>query len=184
MKDIDAAWLAAVIDGEGTISICKDKRKDGTVRYDPLISICNNNLDFLKKVESLVCAGGVSIKSKGVVGRKSVNYSYSVRQMDAIETTLKSIFQYLIIKRRRAEQVLELIEYKRGFRDSFVYDGVVFDSFARDAGLKGRHHLKGNRGDPEGHRRAAVNCRNNHLKGNRGRHEQHVLSGSRKGKVW
>lgn len=66
MNDIDAAWLAAAIDGEGTISITKDKRKDGTFRYAPLISICNTNIDFLKNVERIINAGGVSIHEQHV----------------------------------------------------------------------------------------------------------------------
>jgi len=56
MKDVDAAWLAAAMDGEGTISISK-RRKSRFVMF----ALYNNNLEFIQKGMNIIrsCYGDV-----------------------------------------------------------------------------------------------------------------------------
>lgn len=93
--DADAAWLAALIDGEGTVDIHPTSHEGG---YQVRISIANTNRQLLERAAAITRYGTVQMNGKGVnlpVGRWQV----TSRQAAAI---LYRIHPYLIAKQRQA----------------------------------------------------------------------------------
>jgi hypothetical protein len=166
MRDVDAAWLAAAIDGEGSISIKKNKNK---TRDIPYIALYNNNKEFIEKGARLMGIRSLS-KSKNC-------FRIYVSNKDDIVRIILSIAPFIIIKRHNARCVLQMIE---GEIDSHITP--IMENDRPSTSLNAKNYLKGNRGNSEGHRMAAMCARNNHLKGNYGNKEQHRLAGMRKGK--
>jgi hypothetical protein len=154
MKDVDAAWLAAAIDGEGTISLVKNRSRTS---FSPFIGVFNNNEEFCKKAERLVGSGGIS--------KQGHCYRFTTKRLDRVESTLKEILPYLIVKKSNAKLLLnwlmtrdeKIFDILRGSRSKKMKDIVVCKN----------NHLKGNRGRSEQHRRSALSAVNHHLKGNR-----------------
>ncbi len=111
LTEPERAWLAAIIDGEGTITI--SKVKDIEYRrgfyYCPKLEISNTNKTVLDKVWQLVGAGGVYIaKREQSAWKKKWAYMASAGVMRAI---LPQIIPYLIIKRAQAERMWEYLKY-------------------------------------------------------------------------
>lgn len=181
MEEWQKAWLAAAIDGDGSISINKypRKRKDGTQGLFVKIGVYNAYEDFCRRAFELVGAGGVT-ERKGMKGRR--HYVFSCSGASDVKKVLMDIQPYLIVKAKNAELVLKFIDEKeRGVVEESKYiDSTESLKKAKDGG-GARHHLKGWRGSSEAHRAAALHAKNNHLKGWRGDPEGHSNIGKRKG---
>src|SRR5690606_38909069 len=58
MSDPDAAWLAALIDGEGTVTIGKTKRSESNDAHADIYSVClsvaNTSMPLLEKAARLM----------------------------------------------------------------------------------------------------------------------------------
>lgn len=107
LTDAQAAWLAALFDGEGTIGLWRIRRHanaSGWV-YRAGLSIANTNRQLLEAVNSLV--DGWATVGDMRDGNKSHRPCYKVvlRQRAAL-TVLRQIAPYLIVKRRQAEIVM------------------------------------------------------------------------------
>ena len=57
MKSVEIAYLAGLIDGDGTISINKDRRS-----HKPVVSIANTNREVLEWCRNLIGRGSISSK--------------------------------------------------------------------------------------------------------------------------
>ena len=117
LTEIEKAWMAGFVDGEGSLTIIKQVRKDRpSSAYRAYATISNTN------------AGVLKIFCKEYGGRI---YSYrDVREWDAkwkdsyywicpIVTTrkfLSDILPHLKLKRKQAELLLEFINKKHAFR--------------------------------------------------------------------
>ncbi len=108
LSEIDSAWLAGVIDGEGSIGLY-DYGKEGR---RVLIQIGNTNEQFVQKVKELIGCGS-SINRQhfggGHKGRKAM-YHYTLKGSARCYVILKQIYPYLIIKKDLAERIIKEIE--------------------------------------------------------------------------
>ena len=93
------AYLAGIIDGEGTVTLMKHHRNETPI---PFVAIANNNLVLLKWIKSLV--GGNLCAKKKRLPHHHDSYVLNIRQDRALRF-LNEIKQYLIIKRRQAELI-------------------------------------------------------------------------------
>ena len=119
--ETDRAWLAALMDGEGTISIRKhdsySNGRGGNGRHTqdgfvPFISIANNDRELLDRTRLIVGCGTVGLKqkagrdSRGIVNRRDC-YGFRLDGPRAVEIA-RDIYPWLIVKRRQAGLICAL----------------------------------------------------------------------------
>lgn len=142
MKQVDGAWLAAAIDGEGSICIGKNK----------CILLVNTVEDFVVNAKEM-CGGCGTISSREPAKKHyKILYRWTVTGRSDLRKILTAILPYLIIKVDKAKELL---------------------LWTFEVGLKPRNHLKGNRGDSKGHKKAALSAKNHRAKGWRGDSKNH-----------
>lgn len=102
LTEVQAAYIAGLMDGEGTITLTKRHRNE---HRQIVISISNNEKCLLDYVISVAGIGVISKKSD--TRSKNINYSYTVTNRQALEL-LSQINPYLIgYKKERAYYVLK-----------------------------------------------------------------------------
>jgi len=114
------AYLAGIIDGEGTITICNQKWKrkySSGVSTRPMVAISNTDYGLLKYLNNLN-VGGVSYDRRQHEGWKQ-SFQWSVSSHLGCLSILRTILPYLVIKKKRAEEVIKYIEEKH---PNEVYD--------------------------------------------------------------
>ena len=93
-------YIAGFFDGEGYVGEIFHNRG---LAYR--LSISNNNFDVLSKIQEFVGYGQAIQVGKTSMGRPT--YVYLVQDAFGVASFLSSVLPYLIVKRERAEQVLE-----------------------------------------------------------------------------
>lgn len=109
----DKAWLAALVDGEGTISIRRyDSHSNGSDAkrcqdgFVPFISIGNNDRELLDRVVAITGFGSVGVKDRpkidgrGIKSRRTY-FGWRLDGNKAIEV-IAAIYPYLVVKRKQA----------------------------------------------------------------------------------
>lgn len=111
LTDVQAAWLAALIDGEGTIGVYREKRELNTLgfRYHPTVEIFNSNKALIDKIAEIVPG---YIREKGpervLKGHKRV-YAFSIHGR-YISQVLRKLESILIVKQKQAAAVILFLE--------------------------------------------------------------------------
>lgn len=107
MSEVEKAYIAGILDGEGTITLTK-KHKNQTP--SPQISVSNNSLALLQWIQSKVGCGRMVPKKKR---SEHHNQSY-IWYLDNVQkgiAFLNEIKDFLRLKRRQAELIVD--NYKR-----------------------------------------------------------------------
>lgn len=114
-RDVDRAWLAALIDGEGTIGIRRhdsyssggDGRSPSQDGFVPFVSIANSDVALLEKCAEITGYGAPRIKQRadtadkrGIVTRRDC-YAWRLDGNKAIDV-IRDVYEFLIAKRRQA----------------------------------------------------------------------------------
>ena len=93
------AYLAAFIDGEGSVSMCQN---------GPRLIISNTDLSVLEWIKNSLGAGYIQVLQRK--GRLSVKPCYNLTfGSNPIRTILPRVIPYMRIKRRRAELLIEYL---------------------------------------------------------------------------
>ncbi|WP_346866837.1 MULTISPECIES: hypothetical protein [unclassified Clostridium] len=104
MTEIEKAYVAGIIDGEGSIML----QRFHTNQYPaPCVSIASTTIELLTWLKDTI-GYGVIIKKKNYNPEKhKLSYSFVIKQNNAIKL-LEDIYPYLIIesKRKRAEMII------------------------------------------------------------------------------
>jgi len=111
LGESEKAWLAGVIDGEGSIFLSKvlnPKTRRGFF-YLPTLSISNTNRPFLVKVAETIDEGSVCFAKKGDSKTKS-RWMY-ICSSGVIRAILPQILPHMIVKRDRAVMMLRFLEF-------------------------------------------------------------------------
>jgi hypothetical protein len=106
----EAAWLAGVIDGEGSIGLY-DYGREGR---RAMIQLANTNKSFVDRARELIgCGSGINRSQwhKSHKGRK-VMFMYSLKGSNRCYHLLKQIVPFLIIKRQKALDIIRELEEK------------------------------------------------------------------------
>ncbi len=109
--EVDRAWLAAMIDGEGCIGIRRfDSFKDGEQKQDGFVVltvVSNNDVELLEKCVQITGFGSINIKQaanttdgRGIVSRRD-NYGWRLDGNKAVDV-IRAAYPYLIAKRKQA----------------------------------------------------------------------------------
>lgn len=122
MRDTDAAYFAGFVDGEGCITIDRQKRTNAHHKqpfyYVPRMSVTNRHkptLDYLYILSGEV--GSYRTRCLSVRNPKWADCYWLGWTGRGIEKFLPKILPYLKIKRKQAELVLEMIRLKRGMEE-------------------------------------------------------------------
>jgi DNA modification methylase len=112
-SEIDRAWMAALVDGEGCISIRRyDSHSNGLDEarcqdgFVPFISIGNNDRELLDRCVAITGYGTVGVKdrpdvdSRGIKSRRTY-YGWRLDGNKAMDV-IRAIYPHLIAKRRQA----------------------------------------------------------------------------------
>jgi hypothetical protein len=105
LEEVIKAYLAGIVDGEGTITLTKHHKNETPA---PLVSVSNNDLQLLRWIQGKV--GGVITSKRKNKPHHSNSYVWCLRQDKAL-WLLSKIKHYLIVKRKQAELILQ--EYKK-----------------------------------------------------------------------
>ncbi|MDF2883079.1 MAG: hypothetical protein K0R54_3636 [Clostridiaceae bacterium] len=104
MTDTEKAYIAGIIDGEGSIMLQKFHSNEFP---SPCISIASTTYELLDWIKSVIRKGVIKQKKNYNSSKHKDCYSYILKYNDAIKL-LEEIYPYLIInsKRKRAELIL------------------------------------------------------------------------------
>ena len=101
MEEVEKAYIAGIIDGEGTVSLIKHHRNETPA---PLVSVANNKLELLQWIKKRV--GGTIINKRKNKPYHDNSYAWSLR-FDSALNFLKLIKKYLILKLPQTELILK-----------------------------------------------------------------------------
>ena len=121
LSRFDTGYIAGLTDGEGCISISKNKRKNRETNLHPYISIANTDLDVLNWITELTTLGSVRRLTPTPVSERTEKwhqrpwiwskcYTWQTSSYGGCYRFLTDIGPYLKIKKRLAELVLEFLE--------------------------------------------------------------------------
>lgn len=100
MEEAEKAYLAGIVDGEGTVTLMKHHKNETPT---PSVSVANCNMKLLKWIKARV--GGVIVSKKKYKTYHTDSFAWSVRQDRAIRL-LGEIRGYLIVKRPQAQLIV------------------------------------------------------------------------------
>lgn len=135
--EMKAVYLACAIDTEGWISLRYHKHGSGH-RIGASVGITNQNVEFLKTIATIAevpLRMGINQQTgkdnRGIITRKPVFQLYWSSPKDIV-VILQKALPYLIIKKARAEAVLEyckgrVVTKQKGLRGSIPYTVKDFE---------------------------------------------------------
>jgi len=103
LREIDAAWLAAVIDGEGCIQVHQQRRPERANSVDSFqvdLSVGMVTPEVVQRCHEITGLGSCKLQARGV-------WDWSVRGQQAAQL-LRAIYPYLLGKRRQAALAIML----------------------------------------------------------------------------
>lgn len=122
MPEVTLAYIAGLIDGEGTITIRRHNRGKGhTVEeYGAWISMAQKEREILDWLKSVVeCGSVVKHTFKGDRWGSPIMHHWAVGY-DAAYQLILALRPYLRVKHKQADLVIEFQELKRSFRDRSI----------------------------------------------------------------
>jgi intein/homing endonuclease len=110
----ELAWLAGIMDGEGTIRIAAKKLKN-SVNHWVFIQVVNTNEELMMRVIELFKILGANpyvwVKPETLKWKQA--WQISIQGMGKAEPLLKALKPYLVAKRRHTELVLAFIDSRK-----------------------------------------------------------------------
>lgn len=141
-------WCAGFLDGEGTITIKRNQRKDARfhVNYQPQMS-CGQTVKGEVAIKRLQELFGGSLYYYKQKGQREDTVQWSIVNQD-VKKCLEKITPYLILKRRQAEILIEFLNTEwtreKGYkltRESWEKRENFFQRI-REFNVKGRIRLQ------------------------------------------
>lgn len=113
MSVAEAAYLAGLVDGEGTIGL-RHKFTKGSKphQFHPALKIANTNLGLLRTVVEMSGNGIIFVRRRPIGQKFCYDYSLCANQ---IRHVLPQIVPYLVAKKRQADLVLEFLSMIRTY---------------------------------------------------------------------
>jgi len=107
------AWLAGIIDGEGSINMAKDK----SGRYNPQITIVNTDANIILEIATVLNDIGCPFflqqrkEMNGHYGKKPL-WEVQIHRLTALTTLLKSIVPWLVGKKAKGMLMLKYVQLR------------------------------------------------------------------------
>jgi len=111
LSPVERAWLAGVMDGEGSISLSKvfNRLYRRAFLYRPQLEITNSNKPFLVRIAEVIGEGTVHRNKKGDETTRT-RWAY-IGSAGVLRAILPQILPYMIVKREQAKKMLEYFEF-------------------------------------------------------------------------
>ncbi|TET41486.1 MAG: hypothetical protein E3J60_04460 [Dehalococcoidia bacterium] len=107
----DRIWLAAIVDGEGTIGIMKSKRENWVDSFAPYVRVCNSTKAIVDKCVEITGLGAVRIHKDKVAKERGYRQIYEWQPSDrSAAYIIGQIYDYLIGKKEQAKIAIALEE--------------------------------------------------------------------------
>jgi len=100
------AYVAGLIDGDGSISLIKEKRANG-FKYYPCIQLSNVFEDMVTFLHDTF-GGCKKIKSRQAHSKKT-QYVWNVRGLESCKNVISKILPFLVLKQRQGRKLLNYI---------------------------------------------------------------------------
>ena len=108
MNETDKAYLACIIDGEGSIMLSKYHKSEYP---SPCISISSTDLELLEWVKDKIGSGRINRKKNYNIEKHKTSYTYSLYYDKAIEI-MDTVYPYLVISKKKARTKFIIENYK------------------------------------------------------------------------
>jgi len=108
LKATEAAYLAGIIDGEGTITLTKLHSNENR---RPIISIASTDIELLEYIKSIT-SGSINKKRNYSPSKHKNSYTFIIKRKGVVLSTLMEIIPYLRVpsKIKRAKFIIENYE--------------------------------------------------------------------------
>lgn len=130
LTENQSAYIAGLIDGDGTICITQWRRKDRpSPRYRVVLSVTNTSKAIMDWLKSTVNAGNIFYEKPYIAKRKQ-KYRWNLAQ-GLIKPLLEEIRPYLIVKAHRADLALAFYsnpDHKAAWNDSRTLGDLPYTS--------------------------------------------------------
>jgi len=111
-KDIDLIWLAGVIDGEGCI-YSGVQRVNGGLKLKTLVTITNAHPTMIKEATQILFDNEIGFFcTASKQGDSKPKIVIGIEGRGRVKKLLSLVVPYMRVKQRRAELMLELIDYR------------------------------------------------------------------------
>ncbi len=115
MTELEKAWLAGIIDGDGCFTISLRKQHNSKIpSLNIWCQVCitakTENRWYLDKIVDMVGMGKVYLKKQG----SPQGYSVVTYQTTNFQDTLslaRLVYPYLVLKKEKARKLIEILEY-------------------------------------------------------------------------
>jgi LAGLIDADG endonuclease len=123
LQEVDKAWLAGIIDGEGSIHISKvpERRNNRGYALTPRLTISNSNQLILSNVKRITACGTINRTKETRFWWKD-NYVW-VANSNAIRKILPQVLPYLVGKRGQASLLLRYLSSVKKGATTTMYSG-------------------------------------------------------------
>ncbi len=142
MMETEKAWLAAVIDCEGSISVAREqqvKAKRG-YSYRPLVQINNTKRELVARVQEITGVGAINRVSHQDHASWNDIYRWNANS-NAIRKFLPEIVPYLLLKKRQAERTLQILScLNSGYRGPYEPEIEKLFLEIRELNRRGKSH--------------------------------------------
>lgn len=109
MTSEEKAYIAGIIDGEGSIMLLKFHKNQYPA---PCVSIASTTLELLEYIKEKTGMGNIKTKKNYNIEHHKNSFTYIVHHDNAIEF-LELIYPYLVIKSKKKKAGLIIKDYKR-----------------------------------------------------------------------
>lgn len=109
LKAEEAAYIAGIVDGEGTITLTSHKKGNFP---SPTISVASSDIELLLWLKGKIGKGTISKKRNYNTEKHKDSWSYMLKQNYALDI-LQEIEPYLVINSKKARANFILNNYKK-----------------------------------------------------------------------
>ena len=109
MTETEKAYLAGIIDGEGSIMLI---RLSKTTHPAPVLSVPSTTIELLHYIQKIIGFGKIIPKTNYNKEKHKDCYTFTLIRNQALDV-IKEIYPYLIINTKRERARLLLMDYKR-----------------------------------------------------------------------
>jgi len=136
------AYLAGIVDGEGTITIFNHQQyKRKTKQYKPCISIANTDENLMIYISKNYSEKYHVLRYEGE--KNKTCYVWMIRSLDNIQNILDRIMPYLIIKKQHAKILYKYIMTRKKVRlynKNAPYSEIEYKCYKKIKKLNERKH--------------------------------------------
>lgn len=143
---VECSYFAALVDGEGSITISKSRSKTGRLQYSPRLTIAMNDIQAIKFMQQFF-GGKIRIGKKKIHLETGEEYApariIEYGAAEDLRCILSNIRPYSRVKSKQIDVLLEFLDFKEKNHDStFRRNGIYNNYYTKLKALKHRFWVK------------------------------------------